>query len=289
MTKLLVTGSTGFIGRQLLPRFSSSHFEIVKFNHSHGEIWDEMTWDKLPKVDTVIHMAAKTFVPDSWTNPQDFLKVNFQGAVCALEYCRKHDANLIFLSSCMYGDPKFLPIPETAEVKAFNPYGLSKKLAEEVCEFYTSHFNVDVTILRAFNVYGPGQSSDFLIPFIIQQAIEGKKIIVKDLEPKRDYIYVEDLVNFIFEAVNARLKGINIFNVGTGVSYSVAKIITLVQNILGTDLNVVSSGQRRKGEVLDIKADITKASTILKFTPAWSLQEGLAAIISKMIRNSSEK
>jgi GDP-4-dehydro-6-deoxy-D-mannose reductase len=289
MIKLLVTGSTGFIGRQLLSRFSSSKFEIINLNHSHGEIWDEMTWVNLPRVDTVIHMAAKTFVPDSWTYPQDFLKVNFQGAVCALEYCRKHHASLIFLSSYMYGEPKFLPIPESAEVKAFNPYGLAKKLAEELCEFYTSQYNVDVTILRPFNVYGPGQSSDFLIPFIIQQAMEGKKIIVKDLEPKRDYIFVEDLVNFIFEAVNARLRGINIFNVGTGVSYSVAEIITLVQNILGTDLNVESTGQRRNGEVMDTRADMTKANTLLKFIPSWSLQEGLAVMISKMISNSSEK
>jgi GDP-4-dehydro-6-deoxy-D-mannose reductase len=288
MTKLLVTGSTGFIGTHLLSRFNSSQFEIIKLNHSHGEIWDQMTWVNLPRVDTVVHLAAKTFVPDSWTNPEDFLKVNFQGVLCALEYCRKNHANLIFLSSYMYGEPKFLPIPESAEVKASNPYGLSKKLAEELCEFYASQYNVDVTILRPFNVYGPGQSSDFLIPFIIHQAMYGKKIMVKDLEPKRDFVYIEDLVNFIVKAVNSRLKGINVFNVGTGVSYSVAEIITVVQNVLGTNLNVKSTGQRRIGEIMDTKADMTKANTLLKFIPSWSLQRGIKAIISNQLSNSSE-
>jgi GDP-4-dehydro-6-deoxy-D-mannose reductase len=286
MTKILVTGSTGFIGKQLISRFNSSQFEIINLDHSHGEISDQFTWVSLPRVDIVIHLAAKTFVPDSWINPQDFLKVNFQGTACALEYCRKHNAKLIFLSSYVYGEPKFLPIPESAEIKATNPYGLSKILAEELCEFYTTLYNLDVTILRPFNVYGPGQNSNFLIPFIIQQAMYGKKIIVKDLEPKRDYIYVDDLVNFIFEAVNARLKGINIFNVGTGVSHSVGEIITFVQNLLGTDLDIESSNQRRNSEVMDTKADMTKAYTILKFIPSWSLQKGLQTIISKQISNS---
>lgn len=277
MSKVLVTGSTGFIGKALIIKLLTSEHEILELKRHSGDISDKSTWD-LQKADVVIHLAARTFVPDSWADPQGFLQTNFQGTVCALEYCRKHNATLIFLSSYMYGKPVSLPIPETAILNAFNPYALSKKLAEEACAFYAKHFNIGVTILRPFNVYGPEQQSDFLIPYIIRQALSSNVIKVKDLEPKRDYVFIDDLVDFIIRSMDHNNKS-NVFNVGTGHSYSVSEIIELIQKNLGTNLPVESESERRPEEVMDTQADISKAFSILGWKPKWTIERGITKIL----------
>src|SRR6202011_2766469 len=103
------------------------------------------------------------------------------------------------VSSYMYGHPERLPIPEDHPLRASNPYSHSKLLAEQITRFYQESFGVPVTIVRPFNLYGPGQSEDFLIPTLIRQALaqDSNAIVVADLTPKRDYIYIDDVVDLL--------------------------------------------------------------------------------------------
>ena len=277
MTRILVTGATGFIGRHLVPQLRIAGHEVTEANSQSGDIGEESTWSKFQKAELIVHLAGKTFVPDSWADPAGFIKCNLQGTVAALNYCKTNDARLVFLSSYLYGNPLTLPIPETAPLIANNPYALSKKLAEEACEFYAENFDLTVTILRPFNVYGQGQPEHFLIPSIIRQVNAGKTIHVKDLEPKRDYVYVGDLIDAIVKAIALR-RGLNIFNIGTGLSYSVAELIALIQQVKGTHLDVQASGEVRVGEVMDTRADVEKAKAALNWRPTVSLLEGLSKI-----------
>lgn len=279
MSKILVTGSTGFIGKTVLAKLNILGHEVIVMNRASGNISDQKTWEALPKTEVVIHLAALTFVPDSWTDPYSFTQTNLQGTICALEYCRKHNSKLVFLSTYMYGNPESLPIPEDAKLHAFNPYALSKKMAEDACLFYADNFKVSTVVLRPFNVYGPGQKIDFLIPSIIKQALAGEAIKVKVLEPKRDYIYIEDLVQFIILAIGFD-QPFAVFNVGTGKSYSVAELIAVIQQCMGTNLPVQPSGEKRPEEVMDTRADISKAANMLGWGPQWSLQQGIAEIIA---------
>jgi GDP-4-dehydro-6-deoxy-D-mannose reductase len=281
MTKVLVTGASGFIGKNLIPKLHSCQHEIIEISSIAGDIADKTTWSHFERVDVLIHLAGSTFVPDSWEDPNGFLKTNFHGTVCALDYCRQHGARLVYLSSYLYGNPSKLPIPESAPPIANNPYALSKKLAEEVCKFYADIFGVKTTIFRPFNVYGSGQSEQFLIPSLINQVIDGNAICVKDLEPRRDYIYIDDLVDAIIMAVGSKLD-FEIFNIGTGVSHSVSDLIDLIQNIKDTNLNVQADGERRPEEVMDTQADITKALEVLGWAPNYSLRSGL----EKMLRSA---
>lgn len=237
MSKILVTGSTGFIGKHLIPSLRNAQYEIIEANSISGDIAEESTWRKFPKVDVVIHLAGKSYVPASWTDPASFIGCNLMGTVAALNYCKMHDSRLIFISSYLYGNPLELPIPETAPLKATNPYALSKKLAEEACKFYSDSLGVNITILRPFNVYGAGQDENFLVPSIIRQVSSGKDIEIKDLEPKRDYIYINDLVDALVKAVSYSKK-FDIFNIGSGKSHSVQELIHVIQNIYGTELPV---------------------------------------------------
>ena len=169
MTKVLVTGATGFIGQNIIPKLRSCQYDIIAANSLDGDVADKATWLRFPRADVLVHLAGTTFVPDSWNEPARFLKTNIHGMVCALDYCRQHRARLVHLSSYLYGNPKILPIPESAPIIANSPYALSKKIAEEVCRYYAESFGVSIIILRPFNVYGPGQSRQFLIPSIINQ------------------------------------------------------------------------------------------------------------------------
>jgi GDP-4-dehydro-6-deoxy-D-mannose reductase len=278
MTKILVTGASGFIGKNLIKRLRGSHYQIFEKNSLDGDVGERFTWSKFDYADILIHLAGSTFVPESWENPEKFMKSNLNSVICALQYCREHNARLVYLSSYLYGNPKLLPTPETADLIANNPYALSKKMAEEICKFYSDFYGVKVTIFRPFNVYGIGQSEKFLIPSIINQINAMETINVKDLKPKRDYIYIEDLIDLIIMAVDAPLN-FDIFNIGTGVSYSVDELVNNIQKIMGSSLEVKATSETRKGEIMDTKADINKVFSVFGWTPKYSLSDGLKEMI----------
>ena len=279
--KIALTGASGFIGKHLVPKLRDNHHDVIEANSRSGDIADEGTWQSFPQVDVVIHLAGRTFVPDSWLDSAGFLKTNFLGTIAALEYCKNNDARLVYLSSYLYGNPEKLPISESAPLYANNPYALSKKLTEEACQFYSDSFGVKITVLRPFNVYGPGQSELFLIPSIIDQTSLGDVIRVKDLEPKRDYVYIDDLVSAIIKAIGLN-QGFSVFNIGTGLSYSVAELIGLIQEIKGSKLTCISSEERRPDEILDCRADIAQATRCLGWKPETDLKSGLRAVIEKL-------
>lgn len=278
MARVLITGARGFVGAHLIPVLEAAGHEVIGVNSAAGDVSDDATWALLPKSDVVVHLAGKTFVPDSWKDPGSFLRSNLLGTVGALNYCRTHASRLVFLSSYLYGNPAMLPIAESAQLVATNPYALSKKLAEEACGFYAEHFGVNVTILRAFNVYGPGQPGHFLIPSIVRQLSHGESVRVMDLEPKRDYVYVGDLAEAI-ELTIERPRRFNVLNIGTGESHSVAEVIDAIQQLKRTNLPVTSAGERRPDEILDCRADISAARREIGWSPRVMLDEGLRRIL----------
>lgn len=274
MSRVLVTGASGFIGQHLVPRLRGEGHEVLDVGRTSGDVADDATWRSFPLADVVVHLAAKSFVPDSWDAPGVFLRTNLLGTVAAMEYCRAHGARLVFPSSYMYGDAVQQPIPENTTLVAKNPYALSKRLAEEACEFFADRFGLNITILRPFNIYGPGQSNTFLIPMIVNQLKGGREVHVKDLEPRRDYVYIRDIVEAMVKAAACE-RGLNVFNLGSGVSHSVADVIQTIQTVWGTDLPVRSDGVRRKDEVMDTVADITRAAQQLGWKPRFTLRQGI--------------
>ena len=274
MSRVLVTGASGFIGTHLVPRLRAEGHEVFPLARMAGDVAEPATWSNYPVGEVVVHLAAKSFVPDSWKAPEVFLRTNLLGTVAAMEYCRAHRARLVFPSSYMYGDAGPEPISESTALMAKNPYALSKKLAEEACGFFADRFGLDITILRLFNIYGPGQSDAFLIPTIVNQLKAGLEIHVRDLEPRRDYVYVRDVVDAMVKAV-ATARGFRVFNLGSGASHSVADLIQTIQEVWGTDLPVRSDGTRRQDEIMDTVADIARAKQQLGWTPRFTLRQGI--------------
>lgn len=277
MTTVLVTGAGGFIGRHLVRRLMADRSEVHATNSSHGDISLEATWACLPKAQVLIHLAAKSSVPASWDDPLNFISANCVGVAHALQYCRRNGSKLIFLSSYMYGDAGSEAIAETAAISTRNPYALTKQFSEQLCNIYSESLGVETRILRPFNVYGPQQSEAFLIPKIVRQAKVGK-VHVNDLVPRRDFVYIDDLVEAIVSLM-AYAGTHRVFNIGSGRSYSVGDVIGTVAALLGTRVEVNSDEVRRPGEVMDSVADIGLAQRELGWRPRHSLAQGLSRIL----------
>ena len=203
-----------------------------------------------------MHLAAKTFVPDSWKTPAVFYETNVLGTVNVLELCRRTSASLTFISSYVYGHPRALPIGEDHPLQAFNPYGHSKILAEDVVRYYAATFHVPAAIVRPFNVFGEGQSDMFLIPKVVRQVLDPavEAVQVQDLRPRRDYLHIDDLVALLTATMTTGAQGT--FNAGSGRSSSVGEIIATVERIAGIDKPIHCSEQVRPDEVLDVVADV---------------------------------
>lgn len=279
MSSVLVTGATGFIGRALCEGLVRRGHLPTRLSSRDGDIADPVTLNQVSPANHVFHLAGLTFVPDSWHDPHGFHRVNVLGTINVLEFCRRHSAGITFVSAYIYGQPEWLPVSEACVPKPNNPYALSKYVAEQACEFYSLYYGVDATIIRPFNVFGPAQSERFLIPHILSQVRDRRAIHVKDLAPKRDYVYLHDLVDALISTLD-RPTGFDVFNVGSGTSVSVGDLIALIQSIAGTDLPVVCEDQVRPNELADVYANTAKAHDRLAWRPRYSLKRGLEETIS---------
>lgn len=281
MSNVLITGSSGFVGKVLMSELQKENISAQGIDIADGfDITDFSTLEKFTDIDCIVHLAAKSFVPDSFTKPRDFYQTNISGTLNVLELARKHNASVIFFSSYLYGAPEYLPINEEHRLDPHNPYAQSKLIGESLCCAYHRDFGVPVIIFRPFNIYGKNQNSDFLIPTIIKQCESGL-IRLKDSRPKRDYIHVSDVAKAICLAVKKQNSNLEIFNLGTGVSFSVKEIVELIINNFAKVINVEYDNKQRKNEVLDCYADITKMKNYFGWTPQVSLSEGLKSILNK--------
>jgi nucleoside-diphosphate-sugar epimerase len=160
---------------------------------------------------------------------------------------------------------------------------MTKLACESACEFYANTYNMSIRVLRPFNVYGSGQSEAFLLPKIMKQLLSPDTdcIEVFDLSPKRDYIYIEDLVQAMVLSQKP-WQGLEIFNIGTGVSLSVKEAVEIMLRETGCAKPYKETGQARTNEIDDCRADITKAGAMLGFNPEYSFEQGVRAWHKKL-------
>lgn len=275
--EVIVTGAGGFIGKSLCERMTREGRRVLSLSHSDGDICDVKMWDSLPPAQALVHLAARSYVPDSWMFQSQFLASNVVGTQLALDWCRKHGARMVFASAYVYGIPHSLPIRETDPVRPNNPYALSKYMGEQCCHFSASFSGVDVTVLRLFNVFGRGQRDEFLFPTLIRQ-LSGDRIQVMDLNPRRDYVYLPDVVDAFVRALEAP-SGFHCVNIGSGVSHSVSEIVNFLQSAVGTDWPVVSMAAPRPQEIPDVRADIRLADDVLGWRPTFDMERGIGDML----------
>jgi nucleoside-diphosphate-sugar epimerase len=282
MKKILVTGSEGFIGKALVKKLSELGYSTLGFDTANGDIAEEGCLIQAGKEDIsyVFHLAGKTFIPESWKHPFVFYRTNVLGTENVLEFCRKTGAGLTYISSYLYGIPEYLPVDEKHPVKAFNPYSHTKLVAEEICNYYRDQFDLGISILRPFNVYGPGQSEQFLIPGLIRKIMDPDISIIEvmDLRPRRDFVFIDDFVDALVLSMDGP-RGI--YNIGSGISVSVEEVFSEILRATNINKPIQDKGLERPNEIFDLYADISKISEKLNWKPLTSIQKGIMRCIDK--------
>ena len=278
---IAVTGSKGFVGSNLLTKIIDRH-KIIEIDINDGfDISDKQCIEKIEKFDVIVHLAGRSFVPNSYLNSLEFYHTNINSTLNILELCKIYNARFIYVSSYVYGEPEYLPIDENHPLKPFNPYSQSKIISEELAFAYCRDFDLSGIILRPFNLFGYNQNSNFLIPSILDQIKYGQ-INLTDPRPKRDYLYIDDFCEFLVKCFEYRKNEVEVFNVGSGISHSILEIIRIIKTILNIkNLDIKFSENYRKNEILDVRADITKARNLLNWTPKYDIYHGLKFYLNK--------
>lgn len=276
--RVLVTGSSGFLGRHLTTALAKHDFDVVAPDRRALDVTRPIEGDL--GVEHVFHLAAEVGVPESWKNPARVLTTNAGGTLNVLDYCRRTNASFTYVSGYLYGIPRTLPIPESADIQPNNPYAFSKHMAEQTCMFYAREFGTAVTILRPFNIYGPGQGEGYVVGRILAQVLapDVHAIDVMDLTPRRDYIFVDDVVEAIL--ATRRLAGLHIFNVGSGESHTVEEVLQIIMRATSSTKPVTSQNVQRRNEIPDVVADITAIRDAVAWQPRTSLESGLKKTIA---------
>ncbi len=282
--KILITGSQGFIGshilRYLLPKNKIIGVNIMldkkvqNYLPFKKDILKLSSSDVSGKLNAIIHLAAITDVNFCNKNPQKSFETNVLGTQNILEIARKKNCKFVFLSTNhVYGKPQKLPINENHPKKPNSIYAASKLAGEICCEGYAKSYGMDVSILRLFSVYGPNAPSHLVTSRIISQL--GKKSIkLGNLNSKRDFVYIDDVIRAILTVLN-KSKKFQVYNVGSGKSYSIMEICNLFKKISGRDIPVESvKSILRKSEINEVVADNSKIKK-LGWKPLINISKGI--------------
>jgi nucleoside-diphosphate-sugar epimerase len=270
---VLVTGATGFIGTHLVTAIRALGREVVALSSRDGDI-ARVTIDR-EGVGHVVHLAGKSYVPGSWSAPREYYETNVLGTVNVLEFCRRRRTPMTYVSSYVYGIPQRLPIDETHPLQPTNPYSHSKIVAEDIVAYYAAQFGVRSVVVRPFNVYGPGQDERFVVPTVVRQALDpgNDRIVVTDERPKRDFLFIADLVSLLITTLSTDAGGA--YNAGSGTSVSIAALVDEVNAVLPFPKRLQSAHQVRQAELFDVVADISRARRELKWQPQVPLRDGV--------------
>ena len=291
--KCLVTGGAGFIGGHLTDQLVNDGHDVILIDNESAETSDNFYWrddtenhkvdildyenlePRFKDVDWVFHMAAESRVMTATENPRRAVEVNSSGTCNVLQAARVNNIKRLMYSStsAAYGLTEIVPQDEKVELDCLNPYSTSKVCGEEICKMYTKLFGLDTIIFRYFNVYGEraptrGQYAPVVGRFL-KQVEEGKPItIVGDGEQRRDMIHVSDIVQANLAAAKTEKTEAfgQIFNIGTGVNYSVNQMAELIG---GETTNL----DPRPGEARVTLSDSSKAKELLDWQSKVNFKE----------------
>lgn len=255
-----------------------------------------------PDIEGIIHFAASKAVGESVAKPLKYYHNNFFSLINLLNAYQGKPINFVFSSSCtVYGEPDVLPVSESAPVKkATSPYGNTKQVAEEILEETArANSNYNMIALRYFNPVGAHASAligelpigvpQNLLPFITQTAIGKREQLTvfggdydtPDGSCVRDYIHVVDLAKAHVAAIKLLQQGnpngnYDVFNVGTGIGYTVLEAIKAFEKTSGKPLNYVV-GPRREGDIIKVWGDVTKSTQELGWKAELGIEEMMAS------------
>jgi len=298
--RYLVTGGAGFIG-------SNTVDELVRRGHDVA-VLDDMSSGKAANLENVkpkiklfqdsitnletlreacrgvgclLHLAAQTSVPRSVKDPIETNRINVEGTLNVLVAARDAKVKrVVIASSCaVYGKTSVLPIPESTPLAPISPYGLSKQVGEAYGRVFQELYGLEFVALRLFNVFGPRQDpgsaySGVLSLFNAALLAGTQPTVYGDGEQSRDFVYVQNVVEAILLAAEAKAAAGLAFNIGTGCRYTLNQTLAQLEKIAGRPVRAKYAAPR-EGDIRDSQAHIGLAQEVLAYHPRFGFEEGL--------------
>ncbi len=305
-SNILITGANGFIGSHLAEFFAKKNFNVYSFDryniHNNygwleespykkrikfilGDIRDyDSVYKAMKGCKSVIHLAALIGIPYSYVSPSAYIKTNVEGTYNVLEAAKNYNIKNIIITSTseVYGTAYKHKLSENDIVNAQSPYAASKIAADQLALSYNLSFNSPVKIIRPFNTFGPRQSFRAVIPTIISQILNKKKIKIGNINTTRDFTYVHDLCNAYYKIHESNKCIGQILNVGSGKEISIKELIIKINSITtkNAKINVEKKRLRPKGsEVNRLRCNNTKIKKLIKWNNTYNLEDGLIKTI----------
>lgn len=302
--RFLITGVAGFIGSHLAARLLAEGHSVVgidnlsagvvenihpKVAFHRADIRSREIFPLFEHADAVFHLAAKNCLPDCLADPVETAAINVMGTANVLEGARSARVpKLVYAdTSAEYEGVPELP-SQVDRIAPLSVYARSKRAGAMFCEAYASFYGLRLTIVRYFNVYGPAQDWRRSIPplmsaFAIKLLRGERPTIYGTGEKRRDFIYVDDVTDFnVLALCDSRTDG-GVYNVGTGVNYSVNEIFLVVEDLLRTSLTPLHADD------LPGEAEATLASIGNELKLGWRPRVGLRAGIERSIEYVRDK
>ena len=253
--KILVTGGSGFIGLHLVRHLLEQGHKVKvvdlrkpDIEHKNLEFVNKSIMDELAEdihgCDVVYHFAAMLGVDNSDNRPLETMRVNLEGSVNVFKSAVEANVKrMIYASSSeVYGEPRELPIREDSVKGPVSAYGVSKLAAEIYAKAYNHEFGADIKIVRFFNVYGPGQSNNFVIPIFINNALEDKPLrVFGDGNQTRCFTYVEDIANGVLKVLEKGRTG-EAYNIGNNKPTTIFELAQIIKELTGSKSEIIKSG-----------------------------------------------
>lgn len=312
MKNVAVTGADGFIGSHLVEALLQRGCNVRALSQYNSfnnwgwleeiapreglDVWSGDVRDPefcrrfTQGADTVFHLAALIAIPYSYIAPDSYVDTNIKGTLNICQAVRDHgDQRLLVTSTSeVYGTALYVPIDERHPKQPQSPYSATKIGADAIALSFHNAFDLDVTVVRPFNTYGPRQSARAIIPSIITQIASGiRDIKVGDLSPTRDFNYVSDTCRgFIDIALAPSTKGMEI-NIATGRETSMENVLKTIATLMDAEVNWIQDPERlrpSKSEVFRLLGDNRLIQKLTGWKPEVTLEEGLKKTIEWICR-----
>ncbi|WP_372632097.1 NAD-dependent epimerase/dehydratase family protein [Cohnella sp.] len=299
--RVVVTGGAGFIGSRLVRALAERGDEAIVIDdlstgnarrlpagvdifclHAEEAATANLIAEIRPRV--VFHLAAQVGMGISVKCPAEDGRSNMIGTLRVLEGCRKAGSKLVFSStSGVYGDSVgSRPLRETSPKRPSAPYGLSKWMAEQYIGYAGKWWGIPYTILRYANVYGPGQAArgeGGVVACFMERIASGQPLVIHgDGEQSRDFVHVDDVVRANIAAI-AQGDG-ETFNIGTGIATSINGLADRCERLAAASYGRLYE-PGRSGDARSSRLSSRKASDVLGWKPALSLEEGLSRLFGR--------
>jgi len=284
-----IFGAAGFVGRNIVNRLEKEDLDFVATDVVKSPFGKEVDYFKadmldpeavrevVGKADVVVHLAASPLLT-SLEEPRINMRINIEGTLNIMDASREFKIDKVIFSSAssVVGDVKYSPVDEEHPCTPKTPYAVAKKACEDYMRVYKELFDLDYLVFRLFNVYGPWQypESKALIPLVYETLTRGKIFnIYGDGSATRDFIYVEDVADFFYQAIQKNLKN-EVVNLGSGEATAILELVSLSSELLKVRPRLAYK-PARLGEISNFVANTSKLEKLFQRKPSTSLKQGL--------------